>query len=154
MKIATLCLLIREGEILLAMKKRGFGIGKWNGVGGKVKEGESIEQAALREMEEEISVKAQTTDLESVGVIDFYFQGKPDWNQQVHIFFVKNWQGEPIESEEMKPQWYKHQEIPFDQMWCDDRHWLPVVLRGRKIKGEFHFKPDGSDLDRFEIKEV
>lgn len=32
----TLCLLKRNDEILLAMKKRGFGTGKYNGVGGKI----------------------------------------------------------------------------------------------------------------------
>ena len=36
MKQATLCLLVKDNEILLAMKKRGFGVGKWNGVGGKI----------------------------------------------------------------------------------------------------------------------
>ena len=34
---ATICLLRKNDEVLLAMKKRGFGVGKWNGVGGKVK---------------------------------------------------------------------------------------------------------------------
>ncbi|CAN0505072.1 unnamed protein product, partial [Ectocarpus sp. 12 AP-2014] len=33
-------------EILLGMKKRGFGEGKWNGFGGKVESGESVEEAA------------------------------------------------------------------------------------------------------------
>lgn len=32
----TLCLLKKENSILLAMKKRGFGAGKYNGVGGKI----------------------------------------------------------------------------------------------------------------------
>jgi 8-oxo-dGTP pyrophosphatase MutT (NUDIX family) len=55
-KIATLLFLQRRNEILLAMKKRGFGAGRWNGVGGKVESGETIEQALVRECREEISV--------------------------------------------------------------------------------------------------
>ncbi|MDR0650832.1 MAG: NUDIX domain-containing protein [Candidatus Peribacteria bacterium] len=43
-----------QGQLLLAMKKRGFGVGKWSGPGGKVEEGESISQAAVREVEEEV----------------------------------------------------------------------------------------------------
>jgi hypothetical protein len=31
LRLTTLCYVRREGEILLAMKKRGFGQGKWNG---------------------------------------------------------------------------------------------------------------------------
>lgn len=53
---ATICLLIKDDQVLLALKKRGFGEGKWNGVGGKVKDGETIEQTAIRETQEEIGV--------------------------------------------------------------------------------------------------
>jgi 8-oxo-dGTP pyrophosphatase MutT (NUDIX family) len=52
-KILTLCLTKEDGMILLGMKKRGFGEGRWNGFGGKVEEGETIVEAAIREMKEE-----------------------------------------------------------------------------------------------------
>ena len=48
----TLCFLINNSQVLLAMKKRGFGVGKWNGTGGKVIGDESVEQAAKRETKE------------------------------------------------------------------------------------------------------
>lgn len=38
----TLCILFDKDRVLLAMKKRGFGVGKWNGAGGKLKDGETI----------------------------------------------------------------------------------------------------------------
>ena len=53
MRQAKLCLLIKDGKILLAMKKRGFGVGKWNGCGGKLKDNERLEDAAIRELQEE-----------------------------------------------------------------------------------------------------
>jgi len=81
-----------QGQILLSMKKRGFGVGKWNGSGGKIKEGESIPQAALRELEEEIGVKLQETDLEYKGVLQFLFlkeiQGERKEELSCHIFFA------------------------------------------------------------------
>ena len=40
--------------MLLGMKKRGFGTGKWNGFGGKVEVGETVADAAQRELEEEV----------------------------------------------------------------------------------------------------
>ena len=49
MKISTLCFLVKDNQILLAMKKRGFGEGKWNGVGGKVNPGETIERNNQRQ---------------------------------------------------------------------------------------------------------
>ena len=152
MKQATLCLLIRENgeendkEILLAMKKKGFGIGKWNGVGGKFdsrKGDRNVIEAAIREAEEEIGIKIN--NLEKVAILDFYFPHIPqdqNWNQQVHVFITKDWIGEPQESEEMKPKWFKVNEIPFDKMWTDDIFWLPKILSGRKLKAKFVFSKE------------
>lgn len=70
----------------------------------------------------------------------------------MHIYTLRDWQGEPMESEEMKPQWYRYSEVPFNQMWCDDKCWLPIVLRGNKIQGEFFFTPDGEDYERYSIR--
>ena len=105
MRQATLCFLVREvngeKELLLAMKKKRFGVGKWNGVGGKL-----------------------------------------DFNK-----------GEPKESKEMRPKWFKVDEIPFDEMWPDDEFWLPKVLNGKKVKAKFIFKP-GELIDSYEIKTI
>lgn len=49
-KLLTLVLVVQPGKVLLGMKKRGFGVGKWNGFGGKVQPGETIEDAARRYM--------------------------------------------------------------------------------------------------------
>lgn len=154
MRPVTICFLIRENEILLAMKKRGFGVGKWNGIGGKVQGKETIKEAAVREMKEEIGVVANLKHLESFGSIKFYFKNKPEWDQHMHIFLVRKWDREPEESEEMKPKWYRHQEIPFKKMWIDDEYWLPKVLAGKKIEGRFYFNSDGNTFDKFEIKEI
>lgn len=147
MKQATLCLLIKDGqegqELLLALKKRGFGRGKWNGVGGKIdpeKGDKDIVDAAIREAEEEIGIKIK--ELEKVAFLSFYFPHIPKekgWDQDVHVFVVRTWEGEPAESEEMMPKWFKLNEIPFEQMWPDDTFWLPHILAGRKLKARFVF---------------
>ncbi len=159
MKLVTLCLLVKDDKVLLAIKKRslsGFNvaIGKWNGVGGKVDVGETIETAAIREISEEIGVKTEERHLEKVGNIKFYFKDKPEWNQHMHIFLVKDWEGEPQESEEMMPKWHSQNEIPFDSMWADDVHWMPTVLAGKKIEGNFYFINEGKNIDEFDIREV
>ncbi|KND48168.1 MAG: pyrophosphohydrolase [Parcubacteria bacterium C7867-006] len=124
-------------KVCLAMKKRGFGAGRWNGVGGKVESGETIEDAAKREAKEEIGVNIEI--IKKVGEISFYFPHKTEWNQLVSIFFSDKWIGEPSESEEMRPEWFEIDKIPFDKMWPDDKFWLPIVLGGKLIKGSFTF---------------
>jgi len=139
-KILTLCIIHQHPRILLGMKKRGFGAGRWNGFGGKVLEDEFIEEAVEREIHEEAGIKVN--DFERMGIIEFEFQGNPEI-LEVHIFRAKNFSGEPAESEEMKPQWFHVDKIPFDEMWSDDIYWLPLLLNGKKFKGKFLF--DNSD---------
>jgi len=147
MKDTTLILPIRDGQILLGMKKRGFGVGKLNGFGGKLNEGESIVEAAVRELKEEIGIVAKVENLKKMAELDFYFpHAEEDWDQMVHVFLVEDWEGEPVESEEMGCEWHDLDKIPFDQMWDDDKFWLPKVLESRVIKGAFHFGEDNSTL--------
>ena len=153
MRSSTLCLLVKENQVLLGMKKRGFGAGKWNGIGGKLEDGETIEQAAVRELEEEIGARAEIEDLKKTGEINFYFKDKPEWNQRVHVFILEKWKGELKESEEMSPRWFLHKEIPFGEMWQDDIHWLPKVLSGKAVKGDFCFTNTGLTLDSFNLEE-
>lgn len=136
MKTCTLLFLLSDNKILLAMKKRGFGAGHWNGVGGKVEPGESLEEAAMRECQEEISVTPK--NLEKVAVHDFIFPDDIE-DIKVHTFITKSWEGEPCETEEMAPQWFKISEIPYTKMWDDDIVWLPLVLQGKKLKTTFRF---------------
>jgi 8-oxo-dGTP pyrophosphatase MutT (NUDIX family) len=132
-KVVTLLFLRREGEILLAMKKRGFGEGKWNGVGGKVEGGESVVAGAVRECQEEIGVTPKDPQL--VGRLTFYDETDPDFCHDTHIFVVAEWEGEPAETEEMRPQWFKESDIPYDRMWADDHLWMPLLLQDKLFQG-------------------
>jgi len=142
----TLCLLLKENQILLAMKKRGFGQGRWNGVGGKPNPGENIIETAVRETEEEIEVTP--IDLKQVAILNFYFKNKPEWDQQVLVFTATKWIGGPTETEEMKPQWFDLDKIPYNLMWPDDTFWLPLVLKNKKIKAKFIFGENDIILDK------
>ncbi len=137
----TLCYLIdrEKDKVLIAMKKRGFGAGKWNGVGGKLQDGESVEEALIRETKEEIGVNLKS--FRKAGIIRFYFygEGKQELNQEVNVFIADSWSGEPQESEEMQPKWTKISAIPFEEMWSDDRYWLKEALQGRYIDASFLF---------------
>lgn len=150
-KLLTLCLIQNNDQILLGMKKRGFGKGKWNGFGGKVAEGETIEQAMHRELKEEVGVEVQ--DATKIGILEFTFQDNPD-TLEVHVFSSKEFTGQPQETEEMKPRWFPINNIPFDTMWADDRYWFPLFLEGKKFVGSFLFDSAGDSILKQDLQEV
>jgi 8-oxo-dGTP diphosphatase/2-hydroxy-dATP diphosphatase len=126
-KLLTLVLPRREGEVLLGMKKRGFGCGRWNGFGGKVEAGETVEQAAVREVREECGLEVLVEDLRPAGTIHFEFVGEPV-QLEVHVFQTAEFQGTVVETEEMAPRWWPELELPFHLMWPDDEYWFPLLL--------------------------
>ncbi|XP_004629740.1 7,8-dihydro-8-oxoguanine triphosphatase [Octodon degus] len=148
--IYTLVLVVQPQRVLLGMKKRGFGAGRWNGFGGKVQEGETIEDGAKRELQEESDLTVDT--LQKVGHITFEFVGVPE-PMQVHIFHTDSVQGTPRESDEMRPQWFLLDQIPFSDMWPDDSYWFPLLLQKKKFRGHFKFQDQDTILD-YSLHEV
>jgi 8-oxo-dGTP pyrophosphatase MutT (NUDIX family) len=135
-KLLTLGFLRRDDEILLAMKKRGFGAGRWNGFGGKVEPGESIEAGLIREAQEEIRVTLTKIEKVAIHTFNLPYEHK-EWT--THTYIATEWDGEPSESEEMTPKWFKMADIPYTEMWSDDKYWLPAVLLGDKLRTIFTF---------------
>jgi 8-oxo-dGTP diphosphatase len=157
MREMTLCVLVHgepAREVLLGLKKRGFGAGKFAGFGGKVEPGETTLQTAARELAEEIGIAASEADLQPVGHLTFLFPAKPAWNQVVHVFLVGQWAGEPTESAEMRPRWFARDALPFAQMWQDAAHWLPRILDGQSIRARFTFLDDNETVRDAEIVEA
>lgn len=146
----TLCLIHQGQKVLLGMKKRSFGVGRWNGFGGKIKDGETIEGALKREMLEECSIVPE--NVEKMGIINFSWKNKSDIIE-VNIFKSDNFSGIPTESEEMRPQWFDIKEIPFDKMWQDDVYWFPLFLDNKKFRGKFIFDDNDNILEK-ELSEV
>ena len=135
-----------EDTVLLGMKKRGFGEGKWNGFGGKVAEGEDSRMAAVRELEEESALVAQAGDLTQVGLIRFYFDNVP--TIACAVYLLSSWEGEPIETDEMRPEWFSINDLPYNAMWAADREWVPMILSGRTISADVYFSADGSVVEK------
>ncbi len=135
---ATLCFVVRGGEILLIHKKRGLGAGKINGPGGRIEPGESPMEAAIRETQEELGVIP--VNLSQGGELQFQFTD--GYSLHCTVFLAEDCQGEAIETDEAVPCWTPLGQIPYDSMWEDDRHWLPGMLQGKIFQARFRFQDD------------
>lgn len=154
MKQAILCFPIRQSpahEVMLGYKKIGFGQGKLTGVGGKIEPGERPLTAAIRELFEETSLIAAESDLQPVGQITFRFPHKPTWDIAAHLFLLRQWQGQPRESNELRPQWVAIDALPYDLMWDDGRYWLPLILHGQPITAEFTYAADNQTIATYQL---
>ncbi|KAF9908833.1 Nudix (Nucleoside diphosphate linked moiety X)-type motif 1 [Linnemannia zychae] len=141
-KVLTLVLVIDkvEQKVLLGYKKRGFGAHLWNGFGGKVEPGETPREGALRELEEEAGITIKSEDFKKAGILLFQFENDPV-ALETHVYKAYEYQGQIRECEEMRPEWFAFADIPFDQMWEDDRIWLPMLLNGQDpFFGRMYFK--------------
>lgn len=138
-------------QVLIGYKKAGFGAGKFAGFGGKVERGETIAQAAARELTEECGLTIAADHLDYAADLTFLFPASPAWNEQVHVFLARRWQGQPIETDEMRPAWHSPAALPFEQMWQDNRLWLPQVLAGQRLQGRFIFAADNETVEQFTL---
>ncbi len=135
---AVLCF-VRDGRnILLIRKKRGLGAGKINGPGGKCDPGETPFNAAVRETQEEVGIVP--ADLVLRGVLRFAFVD--GYTLKVYVFVATKYSGELCETAEAIPLWISIDDIPFEEMWEDDRYWLPQALAGVRIESEMLFHDD------------
>jgi 8-oxo-dGTP diphosphatase/2-hydroxy-dATP diphosphatase len=151
-KMMTVGLILEGDKILLGMKKKGFGVGRWNGFGGKFdgSKDKSIDDTVDREFWEESSIKV--LEHEKMGMIDFEFEGQ-DEILQVHFYRITKYYGKPMESDEMMPKWFEIKDIPYDLMWPDDKYWMPIFLKGKKFWGKIYFK-DQNTILKADIKEL
>jgi 8-oxo-dGTP diphosphatase len=134
-QVATLMFVIRDDEVLLIRKKRGLGAGKINGPGGRIENGETPLQCAIRETEEELHITPG--QIRPAGELFFHAEDMP----RIHafVYVARSFTGEPTETEEAIPLWTPMDQIPFAEMWEDDHLWLDAALSGQTIRGWFSF---------------
>ena len=142
----TLCFVIQDGQILLIEKKRGLGAGKVNGPGGRLEKGETAEQAAIRETQEEVGITP--TGVQWAGELRFQF--RDGYSLRCTVYRASGWEGELMETAEAKPFWVRTDQIPYDRMWADDEQWMPRLLSGEKFRGWFEFDGDRMEWSKME----
>jgi 8-oxo-dGTP diphosphatase len=141
-----LCLITRttgeQREVLLGLKKTGFGAGRWVGLGGHVEDGEKPVMAAAREVREESGLLVSPDALTHMALLTFRFPARPSWDQTADVFTTADYSGEPAESAEIAPRWFAQDALPLAGMWDDARYWLPRVLAGDRLAATITFADD------------
>jgi len=145
-KVTATCAFVGKGEqTLLGYKKEGFAKGFYNGIGGKVDDGESVAQAMVRELREETGLVAKIYQKVGEIELDEHYAGEHVL-MDMHIYRVSKFYGKAVETDEMRPEWFDRDSIPYDKLLPSDRKWMEMVLDGKRVKGSIKFDEDHNAL--------
>ena len=146
MKLATLLYVMKDDKTLMLYRnkrKKDYHEGKWNGLGGKFELGESPEECAIRELEEESGLIAKNLILK--GHLTFpMFDGVDDW--YVFVFIVDKFEGELIESEEGELRWIPNKELKELNLWEGDQIFIDWLFDDKFFSAKFIYD-EGKFID-------
>jgi len=141
MKLATLCYVIDKKNNSTLMlhrvkKENDYHEGKWNGLGGKFEQGESPEECAIREIEEECGLKVKSVTMK--GFITFpMFDGKEDW--YVFLFIADEFEGKLIDSPEGNLAWVPNDKLVDLNLWDGDKIFIPWLFEDKFFSAKFNY---------------
>jgi 8-oxo-dGTP diphosphatase len=140
LKLATLCYLKKDGKTLMLYrnkKSNDMNGGKWIGLGGKLEEGETPEECALREIKEESGYIAKNLILK--GILTFpAFDGFECW--YVFLYLVTDFEGEILESNEGTLKWIDDEKLMNLEMWEGDKIFLSWLNENGIYSAKFIYK--------------
>ncbi|MBD3329011.1 NUDIX domain-containing protein [Candidatus Dojkabacteria bacterium] len=151
-------LLLPDDKVLLGLRKSvSLGLGKnlISGIGGKVGDqenlkGETCDDALIREFKEEIRINL--LQFRKMAEITFLFPSKPKWNQSAVAYLINDWEGDPKETDSIKPQVFSQASLPIDQMWDDNQYWVPLILENKQVRGTFLYGKGNSNVIAHEVE--
>ena len=101
--------------------------GKWMGVGGHLEEGETKEQALIREVREETGLK----------VLSYLYCGEllfinDDYEEIIYLYQVNSFSGELIDCDEGTLKWIDIDKVMSLNMWEGDYTFMPYIIDFKK----------------------
>lgn len=135
----TLLFLRKNNQILLGYRKKGFGKGKWHGIGGALEKDSPVEPALVRESTARLGIKPTHWNL--LAELDLIQDGETSdpWNVYIYAFICDSWEGIPTAPDDVELRWFPVDKLPYEQMWPADERWLSHVLAGKKVVASFTF---------------
>lgn len=103
--------------------------GKWLGVGGKLEEGETVDECAEREVFEETGIK--DASLKRIGLIHFRSDIYPDEDMYLYKGNIKE-KFQPEEINEGELVWIPKEKVMSLPLWEGDRVFLKDLAEGKE----------------------
>lgn len=103
---AARCYLLNDNKVLVTKYKKGNRIGFYDTPGGKIEEGETAKQAAIRETKEETGLDVKNLKYRGNMIVEY-----PNRIFDFDIFVARDYEGQPQEFEENTAEWIDIHEL-------------------------------------------
>ena len=137
--LATLCYLQKDGQTLMICPHNKKNIeynGRWNGLGGKIQNGETPEECTIREVFEESNLRIKKLQLARFLTFSKIFKNE-DW--YCFVYKSTDFSGKLKESEEGNLEWVKNEEVLKRNLWEGDHVFLPYIFSDKLFSGKFFY---------------
>jgi 8-oxo-dGTP diphosphatase len=150
MRIVTLAIITKDGKTLLGEKKKGeIGTGTLNGPGGKLDPGETITECLIREVREELDIALFPERLTKIAIVTFFAAGEAFF--ECHVYRTNTFEGELQETDDMIPNWYDNENLPYERMLEADRLWFKKAVDGEKFNANVYYQGKAVGFERIEF---
>lgn len=150
-KDLAICHVFRSGTLLLIKPTEGIGKDKWNAPGGEIVQGDKPEKSAIKYLYQQTGLYA--SKVFNNGTVRLALNGQSEFSYRLHIFSTKTATGELKPAIQGEVKWFNLTDIPYFEMWADDRYWLNLVMQGKQFDADFFFDEHNEKVVKYQIKE-
>ncbi len=151
-KDIVVCQIIKNGNSLLLIKADG-GVNKdkWNAPNGDIQKGEAPAKAAIRVAFQQTGL--YVTKVRSHGIIRLFLNGKNEYTYRLLIFSTRLFSGDLKPNIKGEARWFDYSDIPYYEMWADDKYWINLVQQEKEFDADFFFDEKNETIVKYQIKE-
>lgn len=151
-KELAICHVIKSGsELLLIKAEEGISKGKWDAPTAEITKGESPAKAAITAVFQQTGL--YVSKVTPHGTIRLFLNGKNEYTYRLHVYSTKLFTGDLKPNIKGEARWFAFSDIPFYEMWADDKYWLNHVLQGKEFEADFFFDEKNENIAKYQIRE-
>ncbi len=150
-KELALCHVIKNGSILLIKGDSGLNDGKWNAPSTEIESGERHDKAAIRAVFQQSGIFANKVI--NHGTIRIFLNGKVEYDYKIQLYSTKVFSGDLRPNIQGEARWFNTSEIPFYEMWPDNKYWMTLLLEGKKFDADFFLDENNETVVKYQIRE-
>lgn len=150
-KEIALCHVIKNGTLLLIKTEEGLNKGKWNAPSAEILQGERPDKSAIKNVYQQTGL--YVSKITDNGLIRLFLNGKTTYDYRIHVFSTKIFSGDLKPNIQGEAKWFSTTDLPYYEMWADDKYWINLVLQGKKFDADFFFDEKNEKIVKYQIKE-